>query len=156
MLKASTTPFVKFPSGNSPLQLCTSGDSRVFGWLWPTLFPYGVGTIDNDGIRLSLNLGFHKVPTATHVNHLLTIADRCFQTHKSFIFVMHNIILWRRSSFNSRLAVPCHESLIMVDKCSMHMIKLDNPLPGDYHIHVCFIYHCRALTHSLMTARSFL
>ena len=32
----------------------------------------------------------------------------------------------------------------------MHMIKLDNPLPGDYHIHVCFIYHCHALTNSLM------
>jgi hypothetical protein len=104
MLKANTSPFVKFPSGNTPL--CTSGDSRVFGWLWPILFPYGVGTIDNDGIRRSPNFRFHKVPTATHVSHLLTIADRRFQTHKSFIFVMHNIISRRRSSFNSRLAVP--------------------------------------------------
>jgi hypothetical protein len=41
----------------------------------------------------------------------------------------------------------------MVDKYSMYMIKLDNPLPGDYHIHVCFIYHCRALTNSLMCKR---
>jgi hypothetical protein len=38
----------------------------------------------------------------------------------------------------------------MVDKYSMYMIKLDNLLPGDYHIHVCFIYHYRALTNSLM------
>ena len=40
------------------------------------------------------------------------------------------------------------ESMIMVDKYSMHMIKLDNLLSGDYHIHVWFIYHCPALTNS--------
>ncbi|KAJ7674113.1 hypothetical protein B0H17DRAFT_946912, partial [Mycena rosella] len=33
--------FVKFPSGNTPLS--TSKNPRIFGWLWPTLFPYGVG-----------------------------------------------------------------------------------------------------------------
>ena len=30
------------------------------------------------------------------------------------------------------------------------MIKLDNLLSGDYHIHVCLIYLYRALTNSLM------
>ncbi|KAJ7776498.1 hypothetical protein DFH07DRAFT_681125, partial [Mycena maculata] len=36
--KKQETGFVKFPSGNT-----TSKNLRVFGWLWPTFFPYGVG-----------------------------------------------------------------------------------------------------------------
>ncbi|KAJ7625276.1 hypothetical protein DFH06DRAFT_1008129, partial [Mycena polygramma] len=40
-LKTQEAGFVKFPSGNPPLS--TSKNPRVFGWLWPTLFPYGVG-----------------------------------------------------------------------------------------------------------------
>ncbi|KAJ6465347.1 hypothetical protein C8R45DRAFT_836887, partial [Mycena sanguinolenta] len=40
-LKKQEAGFVKFPSGNTPLS--TSKNPRVFGWLWPTLFPYGVG-----------------------------------------------------------------------------------------------------------------
>ncbi|KAK6993177.1 hypothetical protein R3P38DRAFT_2379594, partial [Favolaschia claudopus] len=43
--EAGFAGFVKFPSGNTPLS--TSKNPRVFGWLWPTLFPYGVGMIDN-------------------------------------------------------------------------------------------------------------
>ena len=42
------------------------------------------------------------------------------------------------------------ESMIMVDKHSIYMIKVDNPLPWDYHIHVSIIYHYCALTNSLM------
>ncbi|KAJ7084567.1 hypothetical protein B0H15DRAFT_783776, partial [Mycena belliarum] len=41
LLKKHEAGFVKFPSGNMPLS--TSKNPRVFGWLWPTLFPYGVG-----------------------------------------------------------------------------------------------------------------
>ncbi|KAJ7752500.1 hypothetical protein DFH07DRAFT_745024, partial [Mycena maculata] len=40
-LKKQEAGFVRFPSGNTPLS--TSKNPRVFGWLWPTLFPYGVG-----------------------------------------------------------------------------------------------------------------
>ncbi|KAJ7099923.1 hypothetical protein B0H15DRAFT_770659, partial [Mycena belliarum] len=40
-LKKQEAGFVKFPSGNVPLS--TSKNPRIFGWLWPTLFPYGVG-----------------------------------------------------------------------------------------------------------------
>ncbi|KAJ7704058.1 hypothetical protein B0H17DRAFT_921593, partial [Mycena rosella] len=40
-LKKQEVVFVKFPSGSTPLS--TSKNPRVFGWLWPTLFPYGVG-----------------------------------------------------------------------------------------------------------------
>ncbi|KAJ7101472.1 hypothetical protein B0H15DRAFT_769475, partial [Mycena belliarum] len=40
-LKMQDAGFVKFPSANAPLS--TSKNPRVFGWLWPTLFPYGAG-----------------------------------------------------------------------------------------------------------------
>ncbi|KAJ7031469.1 hypothetical protein C8F04DRAFT_960202, partial [Mycena alexandri] len=40
-LKSQESRFVKFPSGGTPLS--TSKNPRVFGWLFPTLFPYGVG-----------------------------------------------------------------------------------------------------------------
>jgi hypothetical protein len=39
MLKASTTPFVKFASGNTPIQ--TSYNPSMYGSLWPTLYSYG-------------------------------------------------------------------------------------------------------------------
>ncbi|KAJ7775638.1 hypothetical protein DFH07DRAFT_732283, partial [Mycena maculata] len=40
-LKNQESGFVKFLSGGTPLS--TSKNPRVFGWLFPTLFPYGVG-----------------------------------------------------------------------------------------------------------------
>ncbi|KAJ6576139.1 hypothetical protein DFH09DRAFT_915040, partial [Mycena vulgaris] len=66
-LKKQEAGFVKFPSGNMPLS--TSKNPRVFGWLWPTLFPYGVGMVDNNIVRLLSDFGFRKVDTATHVRH---------------------------------------------------------------------------------------
>ncbi|KAJ6505423.1 hypothetical protein C8R45DRAFT_817564, partial [Mycena sanguinolenta] len=55
-LKKQEAGFVKFPSGNTPLS--TSRNPRMFGWLWPTLFPYGVGMIDNN-VRISPDIPFH-------------------------------------------------------------------------------------------------
>jgi hypothetical protein len=93
---------MKFPSGNTPLS--TSKNPRVFGWLWPTLFPYGVGMIDNNNVRISPDIPFHQVDTSPYVQHLLALKDPRFQVHKSFIFIMANIIQRRQSSFKSRLA----------------------------------------------------
>ncbi|KAJ6529958.1 hypothetical protein DFH09DRAFT_934579, partial [Mycena vulgaris] len=84
--------------------LSTSKNPRVFGWLWPTLFPYGVGMIDNNIVRISPDFGFREVDTLTHVQDFLNIADRRFQVHKSFIFVMNNIMQRHQSSFKCRLA----------------------------------------------------
>ncbi|KAJ7024707.1 hypothetical protein C8F04DRAFT_968608, partial [Mycena alexandri] len=67
-LKKHEVGFVKFPSGNAPLS--TSKNPRVFGWLWPTLFPYGVGMVDNNNVRISPEIPFHKVDTLPHVQHL--------------------------------------------------------------------------------------
>ncbi|KAJ7930226.1 hypothetical protein B0H13DRAFT_1595532, partial [Mycena leptocephala] len=90
------------PSGNTPLS--ASKNPRVFGWLWPTLFPYGVGMMDKNVDVFARDLDFRDVDTLTHIQHLLTIVDRRFQVHKSFIFVMNNIMRCRQSSFKCRLA----------------------------------------------------
>ncbi|KAJ7903925.1 hypothetical protein B0H13DRAFT_1543876, partial [Mycena leptocephala] len=84
--------------------LSTSKNPRVFGLLWPTLFPYDVGMVDNNNIRISTDIPFRQVDTLPHVQHLLSIADRRFQVHKSFIFIMSNILQRRQSSFKARLA----------------------------------------------------
>ncbi|KAK7046361.1 hypothetical protein R3P38DRAFT_2506763 [Favolaschia claudopus] len=52
-LKNKQAEFTKFPSGSTPLH--TSKNPRVFGLLWPTLFPYGVGMVDNNNVRLSVD-----------------------------------------------------------------------------------------------------
>ncbi|THU80915.1 hypothetical protein K435DRAFT_623467, partial [Dendrothele bispora CBS 962.96] len=44
-LKSGTEPFIKFPSGSVPLP--TRNNPKLFGYLWPTLFPYGVGMMEN-------------------------------------------------------------------------------------------------------------
>ncbi|KAJ6544701.1 hypothetical protein B0H10DRAFT_1656833, partial [Mycena sp. CBHHK59/15] len=47
----------------------------VYGMLWPTLFPYGVGMFD-DPIRLRKELGFKPIMLKSHVHHYLQLADR--------------------------------------------------------------------------------
>ncbi|KAJ7937795.1 hypothetical protein B0H13DRAFT_1852096 [Mycena leptocephala] len=63
LLKKHEAGFVKFPSGNMPLS--TSKNPRVFGWLWPTLFPYGVGMVDNNIVRIFPEFGFRELDTLT-------------------------------------------------------------------------------------------
>jgi hypothetical protein len=88
-LKSGNVPFVKFPSGNIPLQ--TSFNPTVYGYLWPTLFPYGIGMFEHP-IRLEKAQGLWHIDMKSHVSHLLHLSDKHFQTHITFIFVMMNII----------------------------------------------------------------
>ncbi|KAF8573420.1 hypothetical protein K439DRAFT_1375457 [Ramaria rubella] len=44
-LKTGRVPFVKFASGGIPLQ--TPYNPSIYGCLWPTLFPYGVGMFED-------------------------------------------------------------------------------------------------------------
>ncbi|KAJ3889852.1 hypothetical protein GG344DRAFT_50865, partial [Lentinula edodes] len=43
-LKEGSQPFIKFPSGSIPLS--TYNNPKLYGYLWPTLFPYGVGMME--------------------------------------------------------------------------------------------------------------
>ncbi|KAJ7484496.1 hypothetical protein FB451DRAFT_1028110 [Mycena latifolia] len=101
LLKAGGS-FVK--SSSTAETLSTRNSPNVYGMLWPTLFPYGVGMFD-DPVRLHKELGLKPITLKSHVKHYLQLADRRFQTHISFPFAMHNIQMIRKSSFQSRLAV---------------------------------------------------
>nr|GAT48229.1 ATP-dependent DNA helicase [Mycena chlorophos] len=104
MIKASRTPFVKFPSGSEVLR--TRDNPVMYGRLFPTLFPYGVGMMENTTVSLDQAAPFRKIPLKTHVTHLLTRGpDHRFQTHLSFGFVVGNIMQRRQSSFDAKLAI---------------------------------------------------
>jgi len=71
--------------------------------LYPTLFPLGLGTLEDPQRPV-------KIAFDTHANYLLDLKDRCFANHRAFIFVIVNILqrraahLWtsatvRRSHF---------------------------------------------------------
>jgi hypothetical protein len=131
LLKSGQASFMKFPSGDVPVP--THRNPSMYRWLWPTLFPYGVGMMDNHEVRTSSFNGFREVDSATHVRHLLCKADRRFQLHKSFMFVMNNIFMRKKTSFKGRLAVNhswfplVWELLDKIDDSSMrtYQAKLD-------------------------------
>ncbi|THU84342.1 hypothetical protein K435DRAFT_611122, partial [Dendrothele bispora CBS 962.96] len=100
---------------------------KLFGYLWPTLFPYGVGMMENHDVRSNNAIGFREIDMKTHVAHLLQSGPNCrFQVHLSFIFVIGNLIQRRQTSFNAKLAVkrswfPRVDALL--DKISESTIK---------------------------------
>ncbi|THU87589.1 hypothetical protein K435DRAFT_583220, partial [Dendrothele bispora CBS 962.96] len=95
---------IKYPTGSTPL--ATRDNPKLFGYLWPTLFPYGVGMMENDEVHSNDDIGFRHVDMRTHVSHLLQSGStRRFQTHLSFIFVVGNLLQRRQTSFNAKLAV---------------------------------------------------
>jgi hypothetical protein len=96
--------FVK--SSTTPETLPTRNNPDVYSMLWPTLFPYGVGMFE-DPVRLQkgANFAFKFINLKTYVKGYLRLAVRRFQTHLSFQFAMHNIMMLRASSHKSRLAV---------------------------------------------------
>jgi hypothetical protein len=96
--------FVK--SSTSDDTLSTRHNPDVYGALWPTLFPYGVGMFD-DPLRFHKTdeFRFKSIYLKSHVRGYLQLSDRRFQTHLSFQFVMHNIMMLRASSYESRVAV---------------------------------------------------
>src|ERR1700761_9085778 len=104
-LLKNNSPFVKFPSGSKPV--ATRNNPKIYGQLWPTLFPYGVGMMEYHELSLDQeSVSFRKVDTKVHVTRLLRSgSDRRFRTHLSFIFVMGNLMQRRQAAFNAKLAV---------------------------------------------------
>ncbi|KAF5326511.1 hypothetical protein D9611_000714 [Ephemerocybe angulata] len=64
--------------------------------IYPTLFPYGIGGLENRGRKAALSF-------KRHVKHLLTLHDSRFQEHYSFPFTVFNIL--------QRRAILLHTSL---------------------------------------------
>ncbi|KAJ7347070.1 hypothetical protein DFH08DRAFT_701004 [Mycena albidolilacea] len=96
--------FVKYLSGSKPQS--TRNNPLLFGHLWPTLFPFGVGMMENQEIDSFGDSPFRKVDLEVHVAHLLDSGkDRRFQKHTSFIFVMGNLLQPRKAVFGAQLSV---------------------------------------------------
>ncbi|CAF1447824.1 unnamed protein product, partial [Rotaria sp. Silwood1] len=64
--------------------------------IFPTLFPYGCGGLE-DGSR-PIQINFRE-----HLRYLLSYADRRFEEHYSFIFVVFNILQRRTACFHAQL-----------------------------------------------------
>ena len=70
----------------------------LFPMLYPTLFPYGIGGIEDK--RRTVAISFEN-----HVKHLLSLADRRFQEHYSFLFTAFNVIQRRKLLLHTSLKV---------------------------------------------------
>nr|GAT43560.1 predicted protein [Mycena chlorophos] len=104
LIKQNLHRFIKFPSGSTPMN--TRDNPAMFGRLFPTLFPYGVGMMENSDVYLDQSAPFRKVFLRSHVAHLLQRGpDDRFQKHMSFLFVVGNILQRRQSAFDAKLAV---------------------------------------------------
>lgn len=64
--------------------------------LFPTLFPYGLGSLDNPDRKI-------KTCYKTHLQYLLSYHDKRFEIHHSFIFVFFNMLQRRNACYNARL-----------------------------------------------------
>ena len=66
--------------------------------MYPTLFPYGIGGVEDK--RRTNTISFEN-----HVRHFLSLADRRFQEHYSFMFTAFNIIQRRKMLLHTSLKV---------------------------------------------------
>ena len=66
--------------------------------MYPTLFPYGIGGAEDKHRMISISF-------ENHVKHFLSLADRRFQEHYSFIFTAFNIIQRRKMLLHTSLKV---------------------------------------------------
>lgn len=88
--------FVRLPHGDIPSN--EYNEPTLFPLMYPSLFPYGVGGFD-DETRTA------KISMKLHVKHLLSLRDRRFQTHYSFLFTSFNILQRRAVSLGAKLKV---------------------------------------------------
>lgn len=70
----------------------------MFPMLYPTLFPYGIGGFEDR--RRLVPISFDN-----HVKHMMSLADRRFQEHYSFMFVAFNVIQRRKLLLHTSLRV---------------------------------------------------
>ena len=66
--------------------------------MYPTLFPYGVGGVENE--KRSVHVSYSK-----HMRYFLSYHDRRFEMNSSFIFVNFNIFQRRPACSKARIVV---------------------------------------------------
>lgn len=84
--------------GHSEDFINTYDDELLFPLLYPTLFPYGCGGFELSTRSKSLTL-------QTQARHFLSLADKRFQLHYSFLFTVFNILQRRAVNIGARLKV---------------------------------------------------
>jgi len=88
--------FIQVPHDAEPLN--EFFNPTMFPMLYPSLFPYGTGGFEDR--RRAVPIGLEN-----HVKHMLTLTDRRFQEHYSFMFVAFNVIQRRKLLLHTSLRV---------------------------------------------------
>ncbi|EJD34425.1 hypothetical protein AURDEDRAFT_76182, partial [Auricularia subglabra TFB-10046 SS5] len=78
------------------------GNAKLFPSLFPTLYPFGIGGFEDwDSQSDSQHVGLQN-----HASYLLNLADRSFSSHRTFVFIVMNILQRRavhtQTSFRTR------------------------------------------------------
>lgn len=81
--KTKGKPFVQIGHGSNPIN--EFANTGLFPSLYPTLYPYGCGGFE-DRTRGKL------ISMKDHTKYLLSLHDKRFQTHNSFLFTVFNIL----------------------------------------------------------------
>ena len=82
------------PHGSRPVN--EYANPNLFLGIFPTLFPYGFGVLEDSSRPV-------KIDFREHIRYLLSFADRRFEEHHSFIFVVFNILQRRIACVHARL-----------------------------------------------------
>ena len=88
--------FIEVPHDPEPVN--EFFNPSMFPMLYPTLFPYGIGGFEDRHRLIPIGLG-------NHVKHMLALADKRFQEHYSFVFVVFNVLQRRRLLLHTSLRV---------------------------------------------------
>ena len=88
--------YIEIPHDAQPVNEFCNPD--LFPMIYPTLFPYGIGGLE-DSDRES------KLSMKKHVKHLFSLADRRFQEHYSFLFTAFNMLQRREVLLRTSLKV---------------------------------------------------
>lgn len=88
--------YIEIPHDAHPVNEFKNKD--LFPMMYPTLFPYGIGGVE-DCSRTT------KLSFEGHLQHMLKLADRRFQEHPSFIFTAFNMLQRRALLLHTSLKV---------------------------------------------------
>ncbi|EJD52692.1 hypothetical protein AURDEDRAFT_55508, partial [Auricularia subglabra TFB-10046 SS5] len=92
------------------------GNCNLFPSLFPTLYPYGIGGFeDRSAQKDGLHVGFRS-----HASYLLHLADRAFSAHRTFVFLVTNIL--QRRAVHSQTSFRTRSSY--VDSISPDLVKV--------------------------------
>ncbi len=89
-----TDPVYVIPRGNKPAN--EYFNPNLLMGIFPTLFPYGCGALEDNSRPVKINL-------REHVRYLLSFEDRRFEENHSFVFVVFNILQRRTACFHAQL-----------------------------------------------------